>query len=112
MRLSEIADKLNLQNINKKPIREDVLISHGYTSDLLSQVLARAKNDSIWITVQSHLNTIGVAVMTGISAVIVCEGHDVPDEVIEKADEEQIALFKSQESAFQLSGKLFECGIR
>ena len=112
MKLSEIANNLNLQNINKNPIKEDVSISHGYTSDLLSQVLASAKNDSIWITVQSHLNTIGVAVMTDISAVVVCEGHDVPDEVIEKADEEQIALFKSQESAFQLSGKLYECGIR
>lgn len=112
MKLSEIAKKLNLQSINKLPIKEDVSVSHGYTSDLLSQVLASAKTESIWITVQSHLNTIGVAVMTGISAVIVCEGHDVPAEVIDKADEEQIALFKSRDSAFQLSGKLFECGIR
>ena len=112
MRLSEIVDELNLLNVNRIEIEGDVSITHGYTCDLLSQVLASAKKESVWITVQSHLNIIGVAVMTGISAVIVCEGHDVPVEVIEKADDEQIALYKSQETAFQLSGKLFECGIR
>ncbi len=112
MKLSEIISVLELKNINNKPIDDNVTIVHGYTCDLLSQVLASAKENSIWITVQSHLNTIGVAVMAGVSAVVVCEGHKVPDEVIEKADEEQIALLKSQESAFQLSGKLYECGIR
>ncbi|MBI5001424.1 MAG: iron-sulfur binding hydrogenase [Euryarchaeota archaeon] len=112
MKLSEIISKLNVQNINRKPIRDDVTIPHAYTCDLLSQVLAGAKKDSIWITIQSHLNIIGVAVMAGIPAIIVCEGHDVPDDVIEKADEEHVALFKSPENAFQLSGKLYECGIR
>ncbi|MEW5936257.1 MAG: iron-sulfur binding hydrogenase [Candidatus Thermoplasmatota archaeon] len=112
MKLSEIILRLNLQNVNKQPIKDDVSIVEGYTCDLLSQVLANASPNSIWITIQSHLNVIGVAVMAGIPAVVVCEGHDIPDHVIEKADEERIALFKSPENAFQLSGKLYECGIR
>lgn len=112
MRLSEIIAGLDLQNVNRKPIDEGQDITCGYACDLLSQVLASAKADCIWITIQSHLNTIGVAVMAGISAVIICEGHDVPDEVVDKADEEGIAVFKSPENAFQLSGKLYERGIR
>ena len=112
MKLSELMAELDLQIMNRKPIKDDVTVAQGYACDLLSQVLASAKNNSIWMTVQSHLNIIGVAVMAGISAVVVCEGHDIPDNVIQKADEEQVALFKSQENAFQLSGKLYERGIR
>jgi serine kinase of HPr protein (carbohydrate metabolism regulator) len=112
MKLSEIVSELNLQPVNKKPIKDDATILHGYSCDLLSQVLASAKSDSIWITVQSHLNVIGVAVTVGIPALIICEGHEIPENVIQKADEEQIAIFKSAENAFQLSGKLNECGIR
>ena len=112
MKLSEIITHLNLQNINKGTINEDTEILHGYSCDLLSQVLRGATPSSIWMTIQSHLNIIGVAVMAEIPAIIICEGHDVPENVIEKADEEHIALFKSTENAFQLSGKLYECGIR
>jgi len=112
MELSEIMKKLKLENINKEPIIDGLTLEHGYTCDLLSQVLGKAKSSSIWITIQSHLNIIGVAVMVGISAIIVCEGHDVPEEVITKADEEGIVLFKSPENAYRLSGKLYKCGIR
>ncbi len=112
LKLLKIEEKLDLENLNKKPIDGDVTISNGYIGDLLSQVLASVKPDSIWITIQRHLNIIGVAVMANIPAIVICEGHDVPENVIEKADEEKIAIFKSQDSAFQLAGKLIECGIK
>jgi predicted transcriptional regulator len=89
-----------------------VTITHGYVGDLLSQVLANVQPNSIWITIQRHLNIIGVAVMGNIPAVVICEGHDVPDDVIEKADKENIALLRSQDNAFQLAGKLYERGLR
>lgn len=78
----------------------------------MSLVLANARNRSLWLTIQNHLNIIGVASMAGISAIVVCEGHDVSDDVVERADEEGIALYTSKESAFILSGKLYELGIR
>jgi serine kinase of HPr protein (carbohydrate metabolism regulator) len=112
MKLSEIISKLNLEKLNNKPINDKITITNGYIGDLLSQVMAGAKPGSLWITIQSHLNIIGVAVMTNIPAIIICEGHNVPDNVIEKADEEKIAIFNSQDNAFQLAGKLFECGIK
>lgn len=112
MKLSEIIAELGLENINREPINGDREIVHGYCCDLLSNVLSSAQPDSIWLTIQSHLNTVGVATMANIPAIIICEGFDVADVVIDKADEENIALFKSQENAYQLSGKLYERGIR
>ena len=112
MKLSEIVAELELECLNEKPINGDSPIDSGYVSDLMSQVLASAKSNTIWITIQSHLNIVGVAVMAGISAIVICEGHDVAANVIMKADEEKIALFKSKEKAFRLAGKLYEKGLR
>ena len=112
MKLSEIVKKLDLETLNKKPIKKEVEIKNGYIGDLLSHVMAAVKPNSIWMTVQRHLNIIGVAVMSNIPAIIICEGHDVPDNVVEKADEEQVAIFKSQDNAFQLAARLNECGIK
>lgn len=113
MKLSEIIKKLDLEKLNNKPINNDVEISYGYIGDLLSQVLASIKpNESLWITIQSHLNIVGVAVMAGIPVIIICENHEVSNEVISKADEEKIAILRSKENAFQLAGRLVECGIK
>ena len=113
MKLSEIITKFDLEKLNKKPINNETTISNGYIGDLLSQVLGAIKpNVSIWMTIQRHLNIIGVATMAGIPAIVICEGHDVPDDVIEKADTENIVLLRSKDNAFQLAGKLYESGIR
>jgi len=107
-----MATELDLERVNQAPMDDDGEINSGYVCDLLSQVLGSAAGDSVWITVQSHMNIIGVAVMTGIKAIIVSEGHEVPDEVIQKADEERIALFRSQENGYQLAGRLYQLGIK
>ena len=112
MKLSDIISMFDLETLNKKPIKNETMITDGYIGDLLSQVLAAAKPNSLWITIQRHLNIIGVAVTASIPAVIICEGHNIPDEVINKADEEQVALLRSKNNAFQLAGKLYKSGIR
>jgi hypothetical protein len=112
MKLSEIIGLLDLETLNKKPIKEEIVISNGYIGDLLSQVLATVKPNSLWVTIQRHLNIVGVAVTANIPVIIICEGHDVPGYVIQKADEEKIALLRSKENSFQLAGKLYKRGIR
>ena len=112
MKLREIIDELDVTVLNKKGYDPETEISNGYTCDLLSQVLGKAKKDSIWLTVQSHMNIIGVATMVSAKAIIVCEGHDVPNDVIDKADEEGIVIMKSEKGAFELGGELAKRGIQ
>ena len=40
---------------------DDLEIQNGYTSDLLSDVMGNAPEDSVLITIQAHKNTIAVA---------------------------------------------------
>ena len=51
----------------------------GYSSDLLSCVMAGAKKDCLWVTLQAHLNIVAVAALNEVAAVIITENAQ-PDE--------------------------------
>ena len=112
MKLGKLIQEMRLLILNKTNVDDDIEINNGYASDLLSQVMAKAEDGSIWLTTQSHGNIIGVANMTGIKAIVVCEGHEVPEEVISAADQEGIVILKSDEGIFSLAGKLYAQGVR
>jgi len=102
MNLLTLAKELKLRRLSGETDRE---IESCYISDLLSRVLGGCQSGDIWITVQSSLNMVAVAVMTDASCVILPEGLTAPDNVIEKANEEGLAIFTSDESAYSLAVK-------
>ena len=102
MNLLTLAKELKLKRLSGETDRE---IESCYISDLLSRVLGGCQSGDIWITVQSSLNMVAVAVMTDASCVILPEGLTAPDNVIEKANEEGLAIFTSDESAYSLAVK-------
>jgi len=79
----------------------------GYTSDLLSDVMSKAKEGYVLITIQAHKNTVAVASMMGICAVVLCNDRPVPDEMVEAAKGEGIPLFRTSETQFESSGRLY-----
>ncbi len=84
-----------------------VEISGGYVCDMLSDVMGSAREGQAWITIMKHLNTVAVASLTGIPAIIFAKGN-VPDEnVVEKASAEGICLVSSQLDSFGLAGILY-----
>jgi len=100
MNTGELAEKLNLEKLSGEADRE---VESCYISDLLSRVLGGCQSGDIWITVQSSLNMVAVAVMTDASCVILPEGLTAPDNVLEKANEEGLTIFTSKESAYSLA---------
>jgi serine kinase of HPr protein (carbohydrate metabolism regulator) len=78
-----------------------------YSSDLLSQVLAKATYRDLWITVQTHATILGIASIKQIPCIIFSEGLLPQPEVIIKAQEENIVLLSTQETTFELAGKIF-----
>jgi hypothetical protein len=112
MTLQEIIDRLNLKVLTERDDFQSVEPTFGYTSDLLSCVMAGAKNKSIWITLQSHINIVAVAALLELSGVIVTEGAMPDQATIEKANEQGVSLFSTTEPTFAIAGKLWEMGIR
>lgn len=81
----------------------DAELTAGYTSDLLSDVMAHAEEGAVLITIQAHRNTVAVASLAGIAAIIVCNSRPVPDDMLEAAGSEAIAVFRTAENQFNTS---------
>ena len=111
MKLEEIITKLGLEKITNFNEGERN-ISGAYTSDLLSDVIANSKKDNVWITLQTHLNIVAVAVLKELSAIIIIMDKEIDKDTLEKAREEKINILKTSMTAYQASGKLYELGIR
>lgn len=111
MKLRDIIKALECEVLTGE-VNLDEEVKYGYTSDLLSEVIGKANPDSVWVTVQSHLNIVAVAVLVGIKAIIVCDGKVVDQKVLEKAIQEKVAIISTKENSFRTSGKLYELGLR
>lgn len=110
MILKEIINKNNFEIAYLAD--ENKNIESGYSCDLLSEVIGRAKANSIWITVHTNLNVLAVASMIDISAVIIAEGHELSEDFIKRAKEEEITVLLSDEDSYSIAGKLYEIGVR
>ena len=85
---------------------EDAELSAGYTSDLLSDVMANAGEGSVLITIQAHKNTIAVASLTGIVAIVFGNNRSVGDDVLAAAEREGIAVFRTAANQFESSATI------
>jgi len=86
---------------------EDKDLSGAYTSDLLSDVMAHARDGGALITIQAHKNTVAVATLVDIAVIIICNSRPIPDDMLDAAKEEGIALLLTKENQFTVSGKLY-----
>ena len=85
-------------------------IACGYTCDLLSHVMGKGQADMAWITVQAHMNVIAVAALLDFACVIIPENLPVEAPIIEKAKDEDIVMFSSEKTAYELVVLLAENG--
>ena len=104
MKLSQIVDYCQLEKV---VFSEDEEINRGYSGDLMSDVMANAKSNSIWITIQAHKNSIAVALIKDIKAILFTNNVPISEEVIEKAKEEDINLFRTHKDSFTVSGEIY-----
>jgi len=87
---------------------EDTPLSGAYTSDLLSDVMANAKEGGALITIQAHKNTVAVATLVNITVIVLCNNRPLQDgDMLEAAKNEGIAIIRTRENQFTVSGKLY-----
>ena len=87
---------------------EDSDLSGAYTSDLLSDVMANAKDGGALITIQAHKNTVAVATLVNISVIIICNSRPLPEDMLAAAKDEEIAVLLTKENQYTVSGKLYK----
>ena len=78
-----------------------------YTGDLLSWVMGHVRcEESVLFTVLNTVNLIAVATLLDLSAIVFCEGVYPNQDVIDKANEEGVCLFVSDETTFHTALKI------
>lgn len=83
-------------------------VSHGYTSDLLSDVIGYAQKDSIWITLHTNKNIMAVAVHKELSAIILVKNFEPEQDTMDISNEEGLPILGTSEEAFNISGKIYQ----
>ena len=106
MKISDFAAKINAEILSMP--RPNAEISGGYCGDLLSWVMGRAEEGQVWITIMSNINTIAVASLAEVSAILLSENVEIDDGVIAKANEQGINLLRTEMSSFEAAVKLNE----
>ncbi len=104
MKLKELQQQLGYESLNE--ITENPEITNCYTSDLLSDVIGNAEDDSIFVTIQAHKNSVAVASLAGMPAIILCSGKKPLDTMLESASEEDIAVLTTKDNQFTVSWKI------
>lgn len=87
-------------------------IEGALVSDLLSYVMANGKPGHCWVTIQTHSNIVAVAVLGGLSAIIIADGFHPDEDTTGRAEEEGIPILSSDTAAYVIAGKLYEMGVR
>ena len=111
MNLQEIIDAMDLKILTQHKDFTDIVPTSGYASDMLSCVMTGCQSGGLWITLQSHMNIVGVAALVEASAIIITEGA-IPDQnTIDKAHQQDVILLATASHTFAVCGRLWEMGI-
>lgn len=106
MKTSEIASFLGAKSLQETFTDQE--IAGIYTSDLLSDAIANAEDHGVLVTIQAHKNTVAVGTLKDLAAIVICNNRPVPEDMIEAARAEGIAIFLTEESQYTVSGKFYQ----
>jgi hypothetical protein len=110
MKLKELAERLEWElKTQNVPVEGEV--KSGYASDLLSDVLANSIEGDLWVTRQTHLNIVAIAVMRDLSGILLVNGAEPEPDTVEKAIEKIVPIFRTTLPAFEVVGRLYQLGI-
>jgi predicted transcriptional regulator len=87
-------------------------VTGGYVSDLLSDVIANARDGDVWITLQLHQNIIAVAFLNNLAGIIIVNGRQPEDATIKKAEEQGVVVMCSSLPTYEVAGRLYQLGVR
>lgn len=110
MTVKEIIELLDAEIITSEGNLE-LEVSAGFVGDLLSVVMGKAKEECAWITIQSHLNIVGVGSLVGVGCIIVTEGFQVDADAVTKANEEEIPIMRTKLSSYEAAAVLAKNGL-
>lgn len=110
MKISEVARIVDA----KIAAGEELLgneVDSAFSSDMMSDVLAFAKDQPVLLTGLNNPQAVRTALMMDMSCVIFVRGKYPTPEMINLAEQSQIVLLSTPLTMFETSGRLYEAGL-
>lgn len=93
---------------------EDLLdkeVDTAFSSDMMSDVLAFAKDQPVLLTGLNNPQAVRTALMMDMECVVFVRGKYPTPEMINLAEQSQIALLSTMLTMFEASGRLYQAGL-
>ena len=110
MNVKELITLINGKLINENANLERE-VKGAFGADLMSDVLASIHPDAVLLTGLCNPQVVRTAQMADIAAIVFVRGKIPPQETIDLACEEGIALIASPHGMYELCGRLYQSGL-
>ena len=111
MKISTIKDLLDARLIVGEAFLDHKVVS-ACGSDLMSDVLAFVKEQTVLLTGLNNPQVIRTAEMLDVSAIVFVRGKSPTQDIIDMAIERDIVLLSTDNTLFEACGKLYQGGLR
>ncbi len=106
MCVRELIDRLNLTVLTEGDLSAEV--TGCYCGDLLSWVMSRAEAGNAWLTVMGNVNSVGVAVLTDVSCIILTENAALDEDAKNRAQSNDVTILTTADNTYRTAVKLYE----
>lgn len=114
MKLNMLCELINGEVIsNCENLEREVM--HGFSSDLMSDVLTYAEADwcnSVLLTGLTNIQVIRTAELLDLKAIIFLRGKHPSKEVIDMANDDGVVLLRTEKTMYTTTGILHQNGLR
>ncbi|MBQ9860985.1 MAG: hypothetical protein IJO75_01865 [Clostridia bacterium] len=104
MTVRELITGLSLETLVEGDL--DRAVTGGYTGDLLSWVMGRAKAGDAWFSVMGNVNAVAVCVLADVACLVLCENAALDEAARARAELESVTILRSTATAYTLAGAL------
>ena len=104
--VAELVAKLGAKEINIADSGR--LVTDGYAGDFLSNVMGKAPTDCCWFTVMANVNVVAVATLADVALVVICEGVEPDESLVNKAKAQGINIVSVEEDVFNAVKRVCE----
>lgn len=110
MKVQDIIDILEAEVINEGDMDAEIKTACG--SDMMSDVLAFVKEQSVLLTGLVNPQVVRTADMMDMHCIVFIRGKSPDDTIISLAQQRDITILKTRYRMFTACGKLYDAGLR
>ncbi len=112
MKLKEVIEVLSAEALFVTSTHLEMDIVAVAASDLMSDILARARTPDLMLTGLATPQAVRTASVASVQAVVIVRGKTVTPQMIALAEDDDIPLVVSRHSLFAAAGYLWSRGLR